>query len=129
HGGEVGKTWGASIYTRIIGHPSTGEHRCKRSGHGCSRLSYASATTQPLQRLTGGALRAFGSQVTPHPPPPISTNQDSPSTGSAAPSPTKTAATTKHQAWSTPDVTLQPLVSLTPEDLDMDEATGPDEQA
>nr|GEY64543.1 hypothetical protein [Tanacetum cinerariifolium] len=45
------------------------------------------------------------------------------------PNPTKTAATTKHQAWSTPDVTLKPLVSLTPEDLDMDEAMGLDEQA
>nr|GEX17663.1 hypothetical protein [Tanacetum cinerariifolium] len=32
------------------------------------------------------------------------------------------AATTEHQAWSTPDVTLKPLVSLTPEDRDMDEA-------
>nr|GFA97880.1 hypothetical protein [Tanacetum cinerariifolium] len=42
--------------------------------------------------------------------------------------PAKTAATTKHQAWSTPDVTLKPLVSLTLEDLDMDEAMGPDEQ-
>nr|GEV15362.1 hypothetical protein [Tanacetum cinerariifolium] len=56
------------------------------------------------------------------PPPP-------PPAGSAAPSPAKTTTTTKHQAWSTPDVTLQPLVSLTPEDLDMDEAMGPDEQA
>nr|GEU55724.1 hypothetical protein [Tanacetum cinerariifolium] len=78
---------------------------------------------------TSGAPRASGSQVTPPPPPPTSTNQDSPSTGSAAPSLAKTAATTKHQAWSTPDVTLQPLVSLTPKDLDMYEAMGPDEQA
>nr|GFA13550.1 hypothetical protein [Tanacetum cinerariifolium] len=78
---------------------------------------------------TSGAPRASESQVTPPPPPPTSTNQDSPSTGSAAPSPAKTAATTKHQAWSTLDVTLKPLVSLTPEDLDMDEAMGPDEQA
>nr|GFA53823.1 hypothetical protein [Tanacetum cinerariifolium] len=64
---------------------------------------------------TSGAPRASGSQVTPPPPPPTSTNQDSPSTGSATPSLAKTAATTKHQAWSTPDVTLKPLVSLTPE--------------
>nr|GEZ26725.1 hypothetical protein [Tanacetum cinerariifolium] len=73
---------------------------------------------------TSGAPRAFGSQVTPPPPPPTSTNQDSPSKGSATPSPTKMAATTEHQAWSTLDVTLKPLVSLTPEDLDMDEAIG-----
>nr|GEY17845.1 monodehydroascorbate reductase [Tanacetum cinerariifolium] len=79
---------------------------------------------------TSGAPKTSGSQVTPPPPPPpTSTNQDSPSTGSAVPSPAKTTATTKHQAWSTPDVTLQPLVSLTPKDLDMDEAMGPDEQA
>nr|GEW66490.1 putative reverse transcriptase, RNA-dependent DNA polymerase [Tanacetum cinerariifolium] len=78
---------------------------------------------------TSRAPRASGSQVTPPPPPPTSTDKDSPSKGSAAPSPSKTAATTKHQAWTTPDVTLKPLVSLTPEDLDMDEATGPDDQA
>nr|GEX87262.1 hypothetical protein [Tanacetum cinerariifolium] len=78
---------------------------------------------------TSGAPSAFGSQVTPPPPPPTSTNQDSPSKGSVTPSSSKTAATTKHQAWTTPDVTLKPLVFLTPEDLDMDEAMGPDEQA
>nr|GFB03416.1 hypothetical protein [Tanacetum cinerariifolium] len=77
---------------------------------------------------TSGAPRASGSQVTPPPPLPTSTNQDSPSTGSAAPSPAKTAATTKHHAWSTPDVTLKPLVSLTPKDLVVDKAMGPDEQ-
>nr|GEU60655.1 integrase, catalytic region, zinc finger, CCHC-type, peptidase aspartic, catalytic [Tanacetum cinerariifolium] len=78
---------------------------------------------------TSGAPSASESQVTPPPPPPTSTNQDSQSKGSAAPSPSKTAATTEHQAWTTPGVTLNLLVSLTPEDLDMDEAMGPDEQA
>nr|GEU59801.1 hypothetical protein [Tanacetum cinerariifolium] len=78
---------------------------------------------------TSRAPRAFGSQVTTPPPPPTSTNQNSPSKGSTAPSPSKTAATTKHQAWTTPDITLKPLVSLTLEDLDMDEAMGSDEQA
>nr|GFA01891.1 hypothetical protein [Tanacetum cinerariifolium] len=72
---------------------------------------------------TSRAPRASGSQVTPPPPPPpTSTNQDSPSTGSAVPSPKKTVATTEHQAWAMPDVTLKPLVSLTPKDLDLDEA-------
>nr|GEW90387.1 hypothetical protein [Tanacetum cinerariifolium] len=56
----------------------------------------------------------------PLPPPPA---------GSTTPSLAKTVATTEHQAWSTFDVTLKPLVSLTPEDLDLDEAMGPDEQA
>nr|GEW13805.1 hypothetical protein [Tanacetum cinerariifolium] len=78
---------------------------------------------------TSGAPRASGSQVTPPPPPPTSTNQDSPSKGSAAQSPSKMAATTKHQAWTMLDVTLKPLISLTPADLEMEEAIGPDEQA
>nr|GEX26718.1 E-beta-farnesene synthase [Tanacetum cinerariifolium] len=78
---------------------------------------------------TSGAPRASRSQVTPPPPPPASTNQDSLSKGSAAPSLSKTTATTEHQAWTMPDVTLKPLISLTPTDLDMDEAMGPDEQA
>nr|GEX47126.1 hypothetical protein [Tanacetum cinerariifolium] len=73
---------------------------------------------------------AFGSQMTPPPlpPPPPSTSQDSLSKGSAVPSPSKMAASTKHQAWTTPDVTLRPFISLNPADLDMDEAMGPDEQ-
>nr|GEX80637.1 integrase, catalytic region, zinc finger, CCHC-type, peptidase aspartic, catalytic [Tanacetum cinerariifolium] len=75
------------------------------------------------------APRAFGSQVTPPPRPPTSTSQDSPSKGSAVPSPSKTAAFTEHQAWTMPDVTLKPLISLTPADLYMDEAMGLDEQA
>nr|GFC58151.1 hypothetical protein [Tanacetum cinerariifolium] len=53
---------------------------------------------------TSRASRASGSQVTASPPPPpTSTNQDHPSTGSAAPSPAKTVSTTEHQAWSTHD--------------------------
>nr|GEV23454.1 hypothetical protein [Tanacetum cinerariifolium] len=65
-----------------------------------------------------GATRASGSP----PPPPTSTSQDNPSKGSAAPSPSKTAASTEHQAWTMPDITLKPLISLTHADLDIDEA-------
>nr|GEW83178.1 E-beta-farnesene synthase [Tanacetum cinerariifolium] len=75
---------------------------------------------------------ASGSQVTPPPPPPPpppSTSQDNPSKGSAASSPSKTAAFTEHQAWTTPDVMLRPFIPLTLADLDMDEAMGPDKQA
>nr|GEZ37782.1 hypothetical protein [Tanacetum cinerariifolium] len=78
------------------------------------------------------APEASGSQVTPPPPPPpppLSTSQDNPSKGSAIPSPLKTVSSTEHQAWTTPDVTLRPFISLTPADLDMDEAMSPDEQA
>nr|GEY86577.1 hypothetical protein [Tanacetum cinerariifolium] len=71
------------------------------------------------------------SHQSPPPPPPAgpSRAQDRPSKGSVAPSPSKTVAFIEHQAWTTPDVTLRPLISLTPADLDMDEAMGPDEQA
>nr|GFB03256.1 hypothetical protein [Tanacetum cinerariifolium] len=108
----------------------------KKKGHESPKTPPGSPSHQPPPppppagpSRTSGAPRASGSQVTPPPPPPTSTNQDNPSKGSAAPSPTKTAATTEHQAWSTSDVTLKPLVSLTLKDLDMDEAMGPDEQA
>nr|GEZ53663.1 hypothetical protein [Tanacetum cinerariifolium] len=72
------------------------------------------------------------SRESPKTPPGSPSNQPPPPSlpaGSAAPSPAKTVATTKYQAWSTPDVTLNPLVSLTPDDLDLDEAMGPDKQA
>nr|GEU64434.1 ribonuclease H-like domain-containing protein [Tanacetum cinerariifolium] len=85
----------------------------------------------PPSGPSGAPGSSGSSQVTPTPPspPPPSTNQGSPSKGSAAPSPSKTAASTEYQAWTTPDVTLRPFVSLTPTDLDMDEDMGPDEQA
>nr|GEX81213.1 hypothetical protein [Tanacetum cinerariifolium] len=74
---------------------------------------------------------AFGSsQVLPPPPPPSppSTSQESPSKGSATPSPSKTAASAEYQAWTTTDVRLSPSISLTPTDLEMYEDMGPDEQ-
>nr|GFA50916.1 retrovirus-related Pol polyprotein from transposon TNT 1-94 [Tanacetum cinerariifolium] len=77
-----------------------------------------------------GAPRAYGSaQMPPSPPPPSSTNQESPSKGSAAPSPSKTAASAEYQAWTTTDIRLRPSISLTPADLKMDEDMAPDEQA
>nr|GEY16866.1 integrase, catalytic region, zinc finger, CCHC-type, peptidase aspartic, catalytic [Tanacetum cinerariifolium] len=77
-----------------------------------------------------GAPRASGSaQMPPLPPLPSSTYQESPSKGSAAPSPSKTAASAEHQAWTTTDIRLRPSISLTPVDLEMDEDMAPDEQA
>nr|GEV63166.1 hypothetical protein [Tanacetum cinerariifolium] len=77
-----------------------------------------------------GAPRSSGSaQMPPSPPPPSSTNQESPSKGSATPSPSKTAASAKYQAWMTTDIRLRPSISLTPADLEMDEDMAPDEQA
>nr|GFA80600.1 hypothetical protein [Tanacetum cinerariifolium] len=77
-----------------------------------------------------GAPRASGSaQMPPTPPPPSSTNQESPSKGSAAPSPSKTDASAEYQAWTTTDIRLRPFISLTPVDLEMDEDMALDEQA
>nr|GEV97243.1 ribonuclease H-like domain-containing protein [Tanacetum cinerariifolium] len=61
-------------------------------------------------------------------PPPSSTNQESPSKGSAAPSPSKTAASAEYQAWMTTDIRLMLSISLTPADLEIDEDMAPDEQ-
>nr|GEV19173.1 hypothetical protein [Tanacetum cinerariifolium] len=73
--------------------------------------------------------RASGSvQVPPSPPPPSSTNQESPSKGSAAPSPSKTTASAEYQAWMTTDIRLRPSISLTPADLEMDEDIAPEER-
>nr|GEU75194.1 retrovirus-related Pol polyprotein from transposon TNT 1-94 [Tanacetum cinerariifolium] len=101
----------------------------KKKGRELPKTPHGSPSHQPPPppspagpSRASGAPRAFGSQVSPSPPPPTSTSQDSPSKGSAAPSPSKTVASTEHQAWTTPDVTLKPLISLTPADLDMDEA-------
>nr|GFA00389.1 hypothetical protein [Tanacetum cinerariifolium] len=48
---------------------------------------------------------------------------------SAAPSPSKTAASAEYQAWTTTNIRLRPFISLTPADLEMDEDMAPDEQA
>nr|GEV49273.1 putative Gag-Pol polyprotein [Tanacetum cinerariifolium] len=79
-----------------------------------------------------GASRSHGasrsSQVLPQPPPPLSTNQEGQSKGSAAPSSSKIAASAEYQAWTTIDIRLGLCISLTPADLQMDEDMAPDEQ-
>nr|GEU49185.1 integrase, catalytic region, zinc finger, CCHC-type, peptidase aspartic, catalytic [Tanacetum cinerariifolium] len=76
---------------------------------------------------SSGAFRS--SQVPPLPPPPPSTNQESLSKGSAAPSSSKIAASAKYQAWTTTDIRLRPFISLTHADLQMDDDMALDEQA
>nr|GEV28038.1 hypothetical protein [Tanacetum cinerariifolium] len=77
-----------------------------------------------------GAPRGSGSAQMQTPPPlPSSTNQESPSKGSIAPSPLKTAASAEYQAWTTTDIRLRPSISLTPADLEIDKDMAPDEQA
>nr|GEY03313.1 hypothetical protein [Tanacetum cinerariifolium] len=84
----------------------------------------------PLPVGPSGASGAPGSaQVPPSPPPLSSTNQESPSKGSTAPSPSKTAASAEYQAWMMTNIRLRPSISLTPTDLEMDEDMAPDEQA
>nr|GEX85435.1 hypothetical protein [Tanacetum cinerariifolium] len=78
---------------------------------------------EALEKASGSA------KMPPSPPPPSSTNQESPSKGSAAPSPSKTAASAEYQAWTTTDIRLMPSISLTSADLEMDEDMALDEQA
>nr|GEY29992.1 hypothetical protein [Tanacetum cinerariifolium] len=88
----------------------------------------------PLPAGPSGASRApkasGSAQMPQSPPPSSSTNQESPSKGSAAPSTSKTAASVEYQAWTMmTDIRLRPSISLTPADLEMDEDMAPDEQA
>nr|GFA46343.1 hypothetical protein [Tanacetum cinerariifolium] len=70
----------------------------------------------PLPADPSGASRAPGAsrsaQVPPSPPPLSSTNQESPSKGSAAPSLSKTAASAEYQAWTTTDIRLMPSAHI-----------------
>nr|GEW32802.1 hypothetical protein [Tanacetum cinerariifolium] len=79
---------------------------------------------------TSGSPGAFGSSQVPPPPPlPSSTYQEGQSHGSAAPISSKTAASAEYKAWTTTYTRLRPSVSLTPEDLQMDDDMAPDAQA
>nr|GEW46672.1 uncharacterized mitochondrial protein AtMg00810-like [Tanacetum cinerariifolium] len=79
---------------------------------------------------TLGSPRASGlSQVLPPPPPPLSTNKEGQSYGSATPSSSKTTASVEYKAWTTTGTKLRPSVSLTPEDLQIDDDMAPDAQA
>nr|GEV61759.1 retrovirus-related Pol polyprotein from transposon TNT 1-94 [Tanacetum cinerariifolium] len=69
------------------------------------------------------------SHVPPPPPPPPSTNQEGQSQGSVAPSSSKTATLAEYKAWTTTNTRLRLSISLTPEDLQMDDDMAPDAQA
>ncbi|GJT54922.1 hypothetical protein Tco_0989976 [Tanacetum coccineum] len=76
---------------------------------------------------TSGASGAFGMSQLPPPPPPPSTNQSDQSKGTAAPSSSKTAPSAEYMAWTTIDTRLRLSVSSTPDDLNMDDDSVPDE--
>nr|GEZ65089.1 hypothetical protein [Tanacetum cinerariifolium] len=75
----------------------------KKKSHESSKMPPGSPSHQP-----------------PPPPPPA---------GSATPRPLKTAASAEYQAWTTTNIRLRPSISLTPEDLEIDEDMALDEQA
>ncbi|GKE09341.1 hypothetical protein Tco_1412892 [Tanacetum coccineum] len=77
---------------------------------------------------TSGSSGASGPSQLPPPPPPLSTNQSDQSKGIAAPSSSKTASSAEYTAWTTIDTRLRPSVSLTPDDLNIDDDSVPDEQ-
>ncbi|GJV69871.1 hypothetical protein Tco_1485380, partial [Tanacetum coccineum] len=68
-------------------------------------------------------------QAPPPPPPSSSTHQGDQSTGTAAPSSSKTAASAEYSAWTTTDTRIKPSITLIPDDLYMDDETTADEQA
>ncbi|GJY75777.1 hypothetical protein Tco_0480893, partial [Tanacetum coccineum] len=78
---------------------------------------------------TPRAFRASrSSQLPPPPPPPLSTNQRDQSTGTDAPSSSKTAASAEYMAWMTTDTRLKPFVLSIPKELHMDDDMTHDEQ-
>ncbi|GKF35274.1 hypothetical protein Tco_0108474, partial [Tanacetum coccineum] len=77
---------------------------------------------------TLGSSRASGPSQLPPPPPPLSTNQSDQSKGIVAPSSSKTTSSAGYTTWTTIDTRLRPSVSLTPDDLNIDNDSVPDEQ-
>ncbi|GJR10653.1 hypothetical protein Tco_0793305 [Tanacetum coccineum] len=68
-------------------------------------------------------------QAPPPPPPSSSTHQGDQSTGTAALSSSKSAASAEYSAWITTDTRIKPSITLIPDDLYMDDETTADEQA
>ncbi|GKF89045.1 hypothetical protein Tco_0263008, partial [Tanacetum coccineum] len=77
---------------------------------------------------TPGAIGDSRSSQLPPPPLPLSTNQGDQSTGTDAPSYSKTAASAEYTAWTTTDTRFEKSVSSIPEELHMDDDTTHDEQ-
>ncbi|GKE25108.1 hypothetical protein Tco_1436620, partial [Tanacetum coccineum] len=78
---------------------------------------------------TSRASGASGSSQSPPPPPSPSNTQGGHSTGTDAPSSSKTAASAEYTAWTMTDTTIKPSISLIPEELHMGDDSTADEQA
>ncbi|GJR53056.1 hypothetical protein Tco_1403577 [Tanacetum coccineum] len=77
-----------------------------------------------------GTIGAFDSAQAPPPvPSSSSTHQGDQSTSTAAPSSSKTAASTEYSAWTTTDTRIKPSITMIPDDLYMDDEATVDEQA
>ncbi|GKD96237.1 hypothetical protein Tco_1380134, partial [Tanacetum coccineum] len=92
----------------------------------------AQAPPPPPSGASGasGTTGAFDSaQAPPLPPSSSSTHQGDQSTGTAAPSSSKSAALVEYSAWTMTDTRIKPSITLIPDDLYMDDETTADEQA
>nr|GEX92820.1 hypothetical protein [Tanacetum cinerariifolium] len=77
---------------------------------------------------TSVSPEASGSSQLPPPSPLLSTSHSDQSKSTAAPSSSKTTASTKYSTWTTIDTRVRPSVSSIPKDLHMDDDTALDEQ-
>nr|GEW84770.1 hypothetical protein [Tanacetum cinerariifolium] len=80
-------------------------------------------------RASGSPSASGSSQVPPSHPPPLFTNQEGQSKGSATPSSSKIVVLAEYQGWATTDTRLRPSISLTPADIQINDDMAPDAQA
>ncbi|GJU15304.1 hypothetical protein Tco_1143270 [Tanacetum coccineum] len=90
-------------------------------------LAYLSKAGASGASGTTGA--SDSAQAPPPPPPASSSHQGDQSTGTAAPSSSKTAASAEYSAWTTTDTQIKPSITLISDDLYMNDETTADEQA
>ncbi|GJS16126.1 hypothetical protein Tco_0410598 [Tanacetum coccineum] len=84
--------------------------RKKKKRHASPKTPPRSPPHQPPLAGSFGTPRASGSSQLPPPALPPSTNQSDQSTGTDAPSSSKTAALAKYMAWTTTDTRFKPFV-------------------
>ncbi|GJT50819.1 hypothetical protein Tco_0976976 [Tanacetum coccineum] len=90
-------------------------------------LAYLSKAGASGASGTTGA--SDSAQAPPPPPPSSSTHQGDQSTGTAAPSSSKIAASAEYSAWTMTDTQIKPSITLIYDDLYMDDEITADEQA
>nr|GEW18278.1 integrase, catalytic region, zinc finger, CCHC-type, peptidase aspartic, catalytic [Tanacetum cinerariifolium] len=131
---SIARMWESNSYKSHEHHKQLFEALEKSMNHDHSEelaqdLAKARKKRKKRREASGAPRASESAQMPPSPPSLSATNQEIPSKGSATPSPSKTVASVEYQAWTTTDIRLRPSISLTPEDLEMDEDMAPDEQA